>query len=149
MVTVTTRTVHQAVENRLLDRGVRYTTARRAVVGVLAGNAGPLSAAELSEVIGAGVPLSSLYRSLNVLEGAGVVAPHLGAKGLTRYELAEWLIGHHHHLICLECGSVDDVAVPSHYERQVEAIIAGIGEMASFAPSGHAIEIEGRCARCR
>jgi len=137
------------VEKRLLDRGVRYTPARRVVVEVLADSPGPLSAAELCEIIGAGMPLSSLYRSLSVLEAAGVVAPHLGARGLSRYELAEWLIGHHHHLICLECGSVDDVAVPSHYERQVEAIIAGIGEMASFAPSGHAIEIEGRCARCR
>jgi Fur family ferric uptake transcriptional regulator len=85
---------------------------------------------------------------LAVLEGAGVVAHHLGAKGLTRFELAEWLAGHHHHLVCIDCGSVSDVDIPGEHEDDVRALVAEIAALASFSPIDHALEIEGRCSRC-
>ena len=136
------------VEKRLRDLGVRYTAGRRAVVAALAGGDGPRSAAELHEQIGPAVPLSSLYRSLAVLESAGVVVPHFGAKGLTRYELGEWLTGHHHHLICVGCGVVEDIAIPQAQETRVRELVDEISSFASFTPLDHVIEIEGRCARC-
>ena len=140
--------VDREVEKRLGDREVRYTRGRRAVVAALVATDGPRSAAELYDEIGAAVPLSSLYRSLAVLEDAGIVVPHFGTKNLTRYELAEWLTGHHHHLVCIQCGTVDDVDVPPSYEAEVERLVVGIGSLAAFRPSGHVLEIEGRCARC-
>jgi Fur family ferric uptake transcriptional regulator len=82
------------------------------------------------------------------LEEAGVVIPHFGAKGLTRYELAEWLTGHHHHLVCVVCGSVEDVEIPTAYESQVRGLVDTISAIASFTPLNHALEVEGRCARC-
>lgn len=118
------------------------------MVAALAGSDGPRSAAELNTGLGAAVPLSSLYRSLAVLEEAGVVEPHFGAKGLTRYELAEWIAGHHHHLICVDCGSVDDIAIPPPYEARVQELVDAIGSIVTFTPMSHALEIEGRCARC-
>jgi Fur family ferric uptake transcriptional regulator len=136
------------VEKRLKDLEVRYTAGRRAVVAALADGDGPRSAAELHDQIGPTVPLSSLYRSLAVLEAAGVVVPHFGAKGLTRYELGEWLTGHHHHLICVGCGVVEDIAVPRAQETRVRELVDEISSFASFTPLDHAIEIEGRCARC-
>ena len=136
------------VEERLADRRVRFTKGRRTVVSALSLTDGPLSAAELHLVIGNAIPLSSLYRSLAVLERAGVLEPHLGKKGVTRYELAEWLRGHHHHLVCIECGAVDDVELPENYESRVAELVRGIGDIARFTPMNHALEIEGRCARC-
>ena len=136
------------VETRLSNHEVRYTRGRKVIVGALAGADGPLSAAELHESLDGSLPLSSIYRSLAVLEDAEVLAPHHGAKGLTRYELAEWLTGHHHHLVCIDCGSVEDVEVASNHERQVERVVADISSKASFTPLNHALEIEGRCAQC-
>jgi len=133
---------------QLLDHDVRYTKGRKAVVDALARAAGPMSAAELTEVVGDLVPLSSLYRTLSVLEEASVVAHHLGAKGLTRYELAEWLTGHHHHLVCIECGQVSDIEIPPTHEESVRDLVAQIASLASFQPRDHALEIEGLCARC-
>ncbi len=145
---VTTAGIDREVEQRLREHQVRYTRGRRTVVAALAACDGPRSAAELCSAIGSGVPLSSLYRSLGVLEESGVVVPHHGARGLTRYELAEWLTGHHHHLICVDCGSVEDVAIPSPYESQVREIVDRVGALASFTPLNHALEIEGRCNQC-
>jgi Fe2+ or Zn2+ uptake regulation protein len=140
--------LEREVESRLLATRVRYTSGRRRLVDELARAEGPMSAAELHAGLHGRVPLSSIYRSLAVLEEAGVLVPHLGQKGLTRYELAEWLRGHHHHLVCLECGSVDDVELPASHEASVAALVREIGSAAGFEPAGHALEIEGRCARC-
>ena len=146
---MTSPTIEREVQKRLRDREVRYTTGRRAVVGALVGSDGPRSASELHSEIGPAVPLSSLYRSLTILEEAGVVTPHFGAKSLTRYELAEWLTGHHHHLVCIDCGAVEDVDIPHAHEHHVRDLVDDISSRASFTPLNHALEIEGRCARCR
>jgi Fur family transcriptional regulator, ferric uptake regulator len=143
-----TSTVDRQVEGQLRQHGIRYTTGRRAVISALAGAEGPRSAAELHADLAPAVPLSSLYRSLTVLEEAGVLAPHHGTKGLTRYEIAEWLAGHHHHLVCVSCGSVEDIEIPEDHERRLRDLISDVAAAASFMPSDHSLEIEGRCARC-
>ncbi len=145
---MTKSALDRQIELRLLENDVRFTKGRKAVVEGLSSAPGPLSAAELAETLDERVPLSSLYRSLAVLEEAGVVAHHLGAKGLTRYELAEWLAGHHHHLVCVDCGSVSDVQIPPSQEDRVRDLVAQIAALASFSPTDHALEIEGRCSRC-
>ena len=145
---MTTPTVDREIERRRAEVDVRYTRGRRVVIGALADADGPRSAAELSQVIGEAVPLSSLYRSLAVLEEAGVLAPHFSSPGLTRYELAEWLSGHHHHLVCVCCGIVQDIDVADDVEQRLQEIVAGIAGGASFSELNHALEIEGHCARC-
>ncbi len=141
-------TLDRAVEQRLRDQDVRYTRGRREVVAALAAADGPRSAAEVHAGIADRVPLSSLYRTLAVLEEAGVVVPHFGAKHVTRYELGEWLTGHHHHLICVGCGAVEDVEIPAPQESTVRRLVDEIAANAQFTALDHALEIEGRCARC-
>ena len=145
---MTKSAVERQVELRLFDRDVRYTRGRRAVVDTLSRASGPMSAAELSVVLHPEVPLSSIYRTLAVLEEAGVVSHHLGLKGLTRFELAEWLTGHHHHLVCVSCGSVSDIDTPPSKEDSVRRLVSDIAALGSFQATDHALEIEGRCARC-
>jgi len=141
-------TLERQIGTRLSDHGVRFTRARRAVVTSLASVDGPQSAAELHKLLGGGVPLSSLYRTLAVLEEVGILAPHHGTRGLTRYELAEWLNGHHHHLVCVDCGAVDDVHLSPGMEDTLEAVVRSVTSDASFEAAGHSLEIEGRCGRC-
>jgi len=139
-------TVDQRIEERLAARGIRYTRGRRSVVSALASADGPRSAAELASSVR--VPVSSLYRSLGVLEEAGVLAPHNGARGVTRYELAEWLSGHHHHLVCIECGGVEDVDLPRGREAAIRDLVTEIAERSGFVAVDHVLEIEGRCSGC-
>lgn len=146
---MTTKSLERLVEGRLRDHQVRFTEGRVTVVRSLEGADGPRSAADLHHLIGDRVPLSSIYRSLSVLEEAGVVSPHYSTKGVTRYELAEWLTGHHHHLVCVSCGDVEDIAIDVELEMQLEAIVDKIGDDVGFEPADHALEIEGRCMRCQ
>lgn len=138
----------QHIEERLAGAGARYTAARRRVMAELLRAPGPRSAAELHLALRRSVPLSSLYRSLAVLESAGVVVPHHSARGLTRYEPAEWLAGHHHHLVCTSCGRVEDLEVSPADERRMAVLVGAISARAGFSPGGHTLEIEGRCGSC-
>lgn len=145
---MTNSTLDREIEQRLSDTGIRFTKGRKAVTAALARADGPRSAAELHEVIEPAVPLSSLYRSLAVLEEAGVLVPHFG-QSVSRYELADWLAGHHHHLVCLECGAVDDVELPEDLETRISKLVEEVGSLTTFSPTDHSLEIEGKCSRCQ
>lgn len=114
----------------------------------LARTRGPVSAAEIHEHLGSSVPLSSIYRTLTVLDEHGICSPHHGRDGITRHELAEPLQQHHHHLVCIECGSIDDVHFDSTAEHSVTGAIARVAADHDFQVVDHALEIEGRCRRC-
>lgn len=140
--------IGRQVAARLAAAGIRYTKGRRKVVRVLASAAGPRSATELYEDLDGRVPISSLYRSLSVLTGAGVLSPHHGSGKNIRYELAEWLMGHHHHLVCGRCRAVDDVELPEAWEGALAALVAEATGPPGFTATGHALEIEGFCSDC-
>jgi Fe2+ or Zn2+ uptake regulation protein len=139
---------NRQVEERLAETGVRFTGGRRQVVAALERADGPRSASELHGDMAGEVPVSSVYRTLAVLEEAGVVAPHHSTKGITRYEIAEWLAGHHHHLVCISCGAVEDIELPPGLETQLERLVNQVSGMSEFSASGHSLEVDGRCTRC-
>jgi Fur family transcriptional regulator, ferric uptake regulator len=145
---MTETNLEKQIASRLEERDIRLTSGRRTIVRSLGLADGPRSASDLFSSIGDSVPLSSIYRSLAVLEDAGVISPHYSTKGVTRYELAEWLMGHHHHLVCVECGQVEDIEIADEIETQLEAIVETIGKEVSFMPRDHALEIEGLCSKC-
>lgn len=139
--------LHRIASAKVRGAGQRYTAGRRALVGLLAGAARPLS---LPDVLAAapGLPQSSAYRHLAVLEHAGVVHRVVAPGGYARYELSEDLTRHHHHLVCTRCGAVEDVEVPPRLERAMEQAITEMAAESGFALEGHRLDLVGRCASC-
>jgi Fe2+ or Zn2+ uptake regulation protein len=138
-----------AAETRLEAKRARFTPARRLVIETLQRSPGPQSAADLAAAIDGAIPISSLYRTLSVLAEAEVIERFPGQSGIARYELAEWLTGHHHHMTCIECGATSDVAVPSDLEAAVADIVAEVGSRFDFAVTGHRLDLQGVCSQCR
>jgi Fe2+ or Zn2+ uptake regulation protein len=93
------------VEVRLRVVGQRYTAKRRELVEALRRASNPVSIPEVVAERG-GPPQSSAYRNMTVLEQAGVVHRVMTEGGFARFELAEDLSGHHHHVVCRLCGAV-------------------------------------------
>ena len=140
--------VHHTAADRLAGLEQRYTMSRRTLVEALYGAGRPLTIPELLAEAGE-IPQSSAYRNLSVLCEAGVARRLPGPDDFGRFELAEDLAGHHHHLRCTSCGSVVDFIAPARLER---ALMASAGEVASstgFELDGHSVEFSGRCPRCR
>lgn len=145
--TVLTSELHESVRRHLAERDIRYTRGRRSIVATMAGLDGPESAAELHRRMN--LPLSSLYRSLTVLDEAGVLKKHHDADGLARFELAEWLSGHHHHIVCLSCGVVEDFELDVGDEERIHDLAVAVAERAGYRLGGHNLEVEGVCGSCR
>ncbi len=141
--------LEQAVEQHLATAGVRLTQGRRSTINALATMHGPRTAAEIHAQVDGTVPLSSLYRSLSVLTDVDVLSAQHGSDGVIRFELAEWITGHHHHLICTSCGTVVDVTPTVDQEKSMEQIVEKMAHEAGFDVSGHRFEIEGTCRTCR
>jgi Fe2+ or Zn2+ uptake regulation protein len=119
------------------------------VIETLSASPGPQSAADLASAIGSAVPISSLYRTLSTLEETEIVERFPDQTGVARYELAEWLTGHHHHMTCIECGATSDVAVPGDLETTVIEIVSEVGKRFDFDVTGHRLDLQGVCSQCR
>jgi Fe2+ or Zn2+ uptake regulation protein len=132
---------------RLRAVSQRLTANRRAVIQVLSEAGQPLT---MPEILRArrGLAQSSVYRTLTVLEQAAVVRRVLTDGDFARYELAEDLTEHHHHLMCANCGAVEDVIAPSRLERSVDDAAAAMAESRGYEPRSHRLDIVGLCPRC-
>jgi Fur family transcriptional regulator, ferric uptake regulator len=139
--------VDDTAASRLRAVGQRYTSGRRAVVAVLADAKAPLT---IPEVVAGGrrIPQSSAYRSLAVLEQAGVVRRILTSGDFARFELAEDLTEHHHHLICSACGGVEDFTVPPALERSLRRAVEDVEGATGFAAAHHRLDLVGTCKTC-
>jgi Fe2+ or Zn2+ uptake regulation protein len=139
--------VHATAHERLRDVDQRYTVGRRAIVEELAAAERPLTMAEL---LGrrADLAQSSTYRNLASLEQAGVVHRIVGTDEYARFELAEDLAGHHHHLICSSCGAVADFTISPELEATLAEAFRDAAGAAGFAAEHHRLDLLGRCERC-
>ena len=135
------------VATRLRHRGQRVTESRTALVDALARASRPLTIPELQQHA-PGLATSSAYRNLQVLETAGLVHRIVTAGDHARYELAEDLTEHHHHLICSECGAIEDVPASARLEQSVERAAADIERRTGFHTQHHRVDLVGRCRSC-
>ena len=139
--------LHELASVRLRTSDQRYTRGRQAIVDVLARSDAPLSIPQLLERDRT-LAQSSTYRNLSELEQAGVVHRIVTSDEFSRYELAEDLTGHHHHLICSACGDVRDFTVSSQLEGQLARALARIAGEHGFAADHHRLDLVGTCAGC-
>jgi Fur family transcriptional regulator, ferric uptake regulator len=126
----------------------RYTRARRALVETLAAAGRPLSIAEILAATPA-ITQSSTYRNVTALIDAGAVRRVAGTDNHSRFELAEDLSGHHHHLICQTCGQVLDIAASPRLERALAEAARVAEEDTGFSVDDHRVDLVGTCSQCR
>ena len=142
-----TQELHDAVASRLRAADQRYTSGRRQLVELLAVAPRPETIPELLERAPS-LAQSSAYRNLVVLEEAGVAHRVVTSDERARYELAEDLMGHHHHLICTSCGRVDDFTVSPQMERSLETALERAVDGTGFRAAAHRLDVIGTCASC-
>ena len=95
----------------------------------------------LLQASGERVGLTPVYRSLALMAQAGQVDVLLAEDGEARYRACS--SGHHHHLVCRECGSTVEVTA-----TPVERWARTIAEQNGFTDVSHTVEIQGLCEAC-
>lgn len=86
------------------------------------------------------VGLATVYRVLTQFEQAGLLIRHHFESGKAVFELAK--DGHHDHLVCLQCGHVEEFYDPEIEKRQTK-----IAEKRGFRIREHALYVYVECTK--
>ncbi len=122
------------------EQGHRATTPRKAIAEAIATRQHHFTAEELRQLL-PGVGRATIYRSLKLLVDSGVICRVLLEDGNLHYQLSRG--GHHHHLLCVQCGASQDL-VGCDISDQLREVSVAHG----FELSGHWLEVYGRCKTC-
>src|SRR3989344_392349 len=98
----------KVLQAALRDHGFRSTEGRLALLSILKSEHAPLSVPGLMKKLGNNLDEVNVYRALEALSEKGLLARSDLRQGGARYEYAH---SHHHHLICNDCGFMEDVEV--------------------------------------
>lgn len=137
-------TLDELVEQLRL-RGVRVTTARRAVLDqLLAAGDHHLTADELAARVRAEHPtvhLSTIYRTFEALQEAGVIAPARVADQPAAFHLSGDV---HHHAVCTVCGRT--LSLPADL---LDPVVERLVRDHDFAADPQHLTFAGLCGDCR
>jgi len=135
----------QGKENILSRQGCKNTRSRKAVIDVLEKAETPLSAEEIFLRIkeaGASVNLSTIYRTLELMESKGLVEKSIMNDSRARYEMTG--VGHRHHLICTNCHKMVPLDI-----CPMESLEKDVCSKTKFDITGHKLELYGVCPECK
>src|SRR5690348_5079239 len=102
-----------------------------------------LSAEDVYKILlntGEDVGLATVYRVLTQFEQAGLLIRHHFESGKAVFELNQG--GHHNHLVCLQCGRVEDF-----FDPEIEKRHTRVAHDRGFQISEHALYLYAECIK--
>jgi len=126
---------------------LKYTTQRELILKIIYDNSGHFTPEDIYNLIKESYPevklgISTLYRTLTLLEDANIVSSiSFGVQG-KKYEFG--LKEHHDHLVCLECGGIEEF-----FDETIEKQQEEIAKKFKFKMTNHVMKITGICESCQ
>ena len=133
------------IVGRLSEKGYRLTPQRLMILSAIEGSRKHISAEEIYAQVAARYPnvnISTVYRTLELLKKLNMVYEIDLGEGRIRYH-AEGS-GHHHHLVCQDCGKVIDID-----ESSLSALRDVLLHDYNFRAELRHVAIFGFCENCR
>ncbi len=131
---------------RLQECGFRLTPQREMVLAVLHRQAGFVTAETIYNqvlAISAAVNISTVYRTLELLEDFGLVAAIDAGEGQRQYGLLD-VEAPHLHLLCSRCGRIEAVDL-----GRFETLMTRVAEQYGFKIDADQVCLAGLCQDCR
>jgi Fur family ferric uptake transcriptional regulator len=139
--------IHQAFEDYLTRLGLRQTKQRRVILDAVLSLGSHVDAETISREarsIDDSIGLATVYRSLQLLIGAGIIAERKFDKDRAHFELIDPASQHHDHFICTQCGKIVEFLDP-----ELEALQDRIAQRLGFRLTDHRMDLYGDCeGRC-
>lgn len=128
----------------LKEIGLKATLPRRRILELFeASKVRHLSAEDVYKALiaeGIDVGLATVYRVLTQFEQAGLLARQHFETGKAVFELNQG--GHHDHLVCLQCGRVEEF-----YDGEIEKRQGEIAKKSGFELRGHSLALYADCIK--
>jgi len=135
---------HGDIVSKLSEQGYRLTPQRMMVLSAIENSDNHISAEEIYVQVIAKYPhvnISTVYRTLELLKRLGLVTETDLGGGRVRYHPADK--GHHHHLVCQECGRIIDLD-----ESELSSLKSTLLCEYKFSADLRHLAIFGRCPNC-
>ncbi|HEY4450721.1 MAG TPA: Fur family transcriptional regulator [Solirubrobacteraceae bacterium] len=130
----------------LAENGHRTGQARDALVGLLDAQPCARSVLEIEDSLRSGkrpIARASIYRILDELERLHLVQKVQLGQEMARYEPVRGGEGHHHHLVCDNCGTLTPFT-----DEDLETAIRRLSSRLPMQVAEHEIVLHGACADC-
>jgi Fur family transcriptional regulator, ferric uptake regulator len=135
----------KTIESALRHHGFKVTPQRRIIIEEIIGSHEHQTPAAIHERVKTahpGIGLVTIYRTLEILEELGLICETHAGHSCRSYLMRE-STGHHHHLICSDCGKVVDFA-----DCSLEDLENKLMEKSGFRIKSHLLEFLGQCRQC-
>ena len=139
------RLTERRVIAALRQHGYKLTPQRRVVIGTVASSHDCFTPAAIYEMVHQhhpGIGLVTVYRTLEILVELKLICELPIGGSCRSYTVSTR--GHHHHLICANCGAVVDFAGCDLGEAQ-----QNLSKETGFRIDGHLLEFIGLCQTCQ
>ena len=93
---------------------------------------------------GGRVGIASVYRALDQLVELRLAQRVELGDGIARFEPSRTGAGHHHHLVCDDCGKVEPFSDPG-----LERALADAARRLSYGMHAHEVVLHGNCGDCK
>lgn len=131
----------------LKSNNLKYTTQRELILKIIYDNDGHFTPEDIYNLIKERYPsvklgIATVYRTLTLLEDGQMVSSiSFGTQG-KKYEFG--LKEHHDHLVCLECGGIEEF-----FDETIEKQQEFIAKKHNFKMTDHIMKITGICEACQ
>jgi len=132
------------VADELSEKGYRITPQRMMILAVIEDSREHISAEEIYAAVVKKYPhvnISTVYRTLELLKKLNLVTETDLGGGRFKYHPADK--GHHHHLVCQECGAVIDLE-----ESELFPLKKALLKKYKFIADLKHMAILGHCMKC-
>lgn len=137
----------KTILENLKQQGARITSVRSTMIEIFTKKKHPLSATELLEELkhhGLKVNKTTVYRELTFLLEGKIITHVTIDSDQKRYELFE---EHHHHLVCQNCRTIEEVDFPE-IEELLGKVEKKLKQKNKFSKILHSLEFFGVCNTC-
>jgi Fur family ferric uptake transcriptional regulator len=130
--------------NELKNNGLKATLPRLKILEVFqSGSMRHMTAEDVFRHLlkdNADIGLATVYRVLTQFEQAGILSRNHFESGKAVYELNEGQ--HHDHMVCLDCGRVEEF-----YDAEIESRQQAVAQAKGFVIADHALSLYAHCTQ--
>lgn len=131
--------------NKIKNKGYRYSVIRESILNLIIKSKKPLSYFNIHDFFNKkkmSANKTTIYRELVFLKEQKIIRELQFKDGVKYYEIMPE--GHHHHIICNECETIEHIELNKDLEMQEKAIF----ENNKFKVIAHSLEFYGLCNSC-
>ena len=133
----------ERVIDKLKKENIRITPQRQEMISILKGTKHHFTAEDIYQKLIKQFPsvsIATVYNNLKLFVSLGLVNELQFGEGLSKFE---WIENDHYHIVCSDCGKIEDFHYP-----QLKEVESFAQDLSKFKIKNHHLLFYGLCQEC-